>query len=153
MKKTWSQKSRGTIYVTMIYMATCVMLLMRPACKLLGLAGGGLGLGNWEFFEPCEMASGRQACAIWGPKNSRFKKIWGSPSVIPVRKCQPVVGKMTTLTFELYPWGEGHGVQGQICDILRPQLAIAIASCPSGHTDSYTLDTYIRGEGAMGGLW
>ncbi len=27
-------------------------------------------------------------------------------------------------TFDLYPWGEGHGVQGQICDILRPQLAM-----------------------------
>ncbi len=26
-------------------------------------------------------------------------------------------------TFDLYPGGEGHGVQGQICDILRPQLA------------------------------
>ncbi len=23
-------------------------------------------------------------------------------------------------TFDLYPWGEGHGVQGQICDISRP---------------------------------
>jgi hypothetical protein len=28
------------------------------------------------------------------------------------------------LKFELYPGGEGHGVQGQICDILRPQLAM-----------------------------
>ncbi len=27
-------------------------------------------------------------------------------------------------TFDLYPGGEGHGVQGQICDILRPQLAM-----------------------------
>ncbi len=27
-------------------------------------------------------------------------------------------------TFDLYPWGEGHGVQGQICNILRPQLAM-----------------------------
>ncbi len=25
-------------------------------------------------------------------------------------------------TFDPYPWGEGHGGQGQICDILRPQL-------------------------------
>jgi hypothetical protein len=28
------------------------------------------------------------------------------------------------LKFDLYPWGEGHGVQGQICYILRPQLAM-----------------------------
>ncbi len=27
-------------------------------------------------------------------------------------------------TFDLYPWGKGNGMQGQICDILRPQLAI-----------------------------
>ncbi len=27
-------------------------------------------------------------------------------------------------TFDLYPWGEGNGAQGQICDILRPQLAM-----------------------------
>ncbi len=27
-------------------------------------------------------------------------------------------------TFNLYPWGEGHGVQGLICDILRPQQAM-----------------------------
>ncbi len=26
-------------------------------------------------------------------------------------------------TFDLYPGGEGNGVQGQICDILRPMLA------------------------------
>ncbi len=26
--------------------------------------------------------------------------------------------------FDLYPRGEGHGVQGQMCDILRPQLAM-----------------------------
>jgi hypothetical protein len=32
--------------------------------------------------------------------------------------------KLRFSTFDLYPWGEGHGVQGQICDILRPQLAM-----------------------------
>jgi hypothetical protein len=40
-------------------------------------------------------------------------------------------------------------VQGQICDILRPQLA-RTASCPSGHTDSHTLDSYIWGGGGGG---
>ncbi len=54
-------------------------------------------------------------------------------------------------TYDLNPWGEGHGVQGQICDILRPQLAIN-RFCPSGHTDSHTLDTYIWGERAWGAL-
>ncbi len=53
-------------------------------------------------------------------------------------------------TFDLYPWGEGHGVQGQICDILRPQLAMN-RFLPLWPTDSHTLDTYMRGEGAWGG--
>jgi hypothetical protein len=33
------------------------------------------------------------------------------------------VGKMTAFDLLPIPWVEGHGVQGQICDILRPQLA------------------------------
>ncbi len=57
---------------------------------------------------------------------------------------------MTAFDLWPIPWGEGHGVQGQICDILRPQLAMN-ASCPSGHTDSHTLDTYIWGGGGGGG--
>ncbi len=32
-------------------------------------SGRGLGPGILEFFGPCEMASSRQASAIWGPKN------------------------------------------------------------------------------------
>jgi hypothetical protein len=32
----------------------------------------GLGTGNLDFFGPCEMASSRQASAIWGPNKSRF---------------------------------------------------------------------------------
>ncbi len=32
--------------------------------------------------------------------------------------------KWRSSTFDLYPGGEGHGVQGQICDILRPQLTM-----------------------------
>jgi hypothetical protein len=38
-------------------------------------------------------------------------------------------------------------MQGQICDFLRPQLAMNRFLPPSGHTDSHTLDTYIWGEG------
>ncbi len=55
-------------------------------------------------------------------------------------------------TFDLDP-GEGrHGVQGQICDILRPQLAMNrfLNPAPSGYTDSHTLDTYMGGgRGAL----
>ncbi len=32
--------------------------------------------------------------------------------------------KLRLSTFDLYPWREGHGVQGQICDILRSQLGM-----------------------------
>ncbi len=35
-----------------------------------------------------------------------------------------IPAKWRLSTFDLYTWGEGHGVQGQICDILRPQLAM-----------------------------
>ncbi len=38
--------------------------------------------------------------------------------------------------------GMGHGVQGQICDILTPASYESVPA-PSGHTDSHTLDTYI----------
>jgi hypothetical protein len=38
------------------------------ADTLRGQVGGGWAYG--EFFGPCEMASSRQASAIWGPKNS-----------------------------------------------------------------------------------
>ncbi len=40
------------------------------------------------------------------------------------RQKQLGADKLIITTFDLYPWGEGHGVQGQICDILRPQLAM-----------------------------
>jgi hypothetical protein len=35
-------------------------------------SGRGMGPGNGEFFGPCEMASSRQASAIWGPKNVMY---------------------------------------------------------------------------------
>ncbi len=38
------------------------------------------------------------------------------------RATQQWWAKWRLSTFDLYPWGEGHGVQGQICDILRSQL-------------------------------
>jgi hypothetical protein len=46
------------------------------------------------------------------------------------------------MTFTL--GGGGHGVQGQICDILTQA---SYESLPVGHTDSHTLDTYIWGRG------
>jgi hypothetical protein len=47
-----------TIYAPIIYMAPCVMLLMRAA-SFTGASGRGLGPRNREFFGPCEMASKR----------------------------------------------------------------------------------------------
>jgi hypothetical protein len=49
----------------------------------------------------------------------------------------------------IYTLGGGHGVQGQICDILRPPLAMN-RFLPLLATDSHTLDTHI-GVGAGGG--
>ncbi len=49
-------------------------------------------------------------------------------------------------TFDLYPGGEGHRVQGQICDILRSQLSMN-RFLPLLATDSHTLYTYIWGGG------
>ncbi len=46
------------------------MFLMR-ADPLRGQVGRGRALESRGFW-PCEMASSRQASAIWGPKNSRF---------------------------------------------------------------------------------
>ncbi len=40
-------------------------------------SGRGLGPGNQDFFGPCEMASSRQASAVWGPKKLRFP--WPNP--------------------------------------------------------------------------
>jgi hypothetical protein len=51
------------------------------------------------------------------------------------------------LTFR--PGGGGHGVQGQICDILTPASYESLPA-PSGHADSHTLDTYIWGWGEGG---
>jgi|688.fasta_scaffold2098858_1 hypothetical protein len=51
-------KANITIYAPMIYMTPCVLFLMR-ADTLRGPVGGGLGPGNGEFFQPCEMASSR----------------------------------------------------------------------------------------------
>jgi hypothetical protein len=49
-------------------------------------------------------------------------------------------------TFDLYPGGYWYGVQEQICDILRPQLAMNLAT-----QNSHTLKTYIGGGGRGGG--
>jgi hypothetical protein len=38
--------------------------------------------------------------------------------------CTQRWAKWRLSSIDLYPGGEGHGVQGQICDILRPQLAM-----------------------------
>jgi hypothetical protein len=58
-------KCLTAFYGPMIYTVPYVMLLMR-ANPLRGQVGGGWALD----IEPCEMASSRQASAIWGPKKS-----------------------------------------------------------------------------------
>ncbi len=55
-------------------------------------------------------------------------------------------------TFDLYPWGEGHGVQGQICDILRPQLAMNCFLLLWPHRFSH-FGCINLGGGGVGGLW
>ncbi len=55
-------------------------------------------------------------------------------------------------TFDLYPWGEGHGVQGQICNILRPQLPMNRFLSLWPHRFPHF--GYIHlGGGGVGGLW
>jgi hypothetical protein len=55
----------------MIYKDLCVMLLMRAA-YITRASGRVLGPVNCDFIGPCEMASSRQACAMWGQKKLRF---------------------------------------------------------------------------------
>ncbi len=55
-------------------------------------------------------------------------------------------------TFDLYPWGEGHGVQGQICDILRPQLAMNCFLLLWQHRFSH-FGCINLGGGGVEGLW
>ncbi len=70
--RTIKEYKLSSIHAPMIYTAVCVMLFKRAA-SITRASGRGLGLGNREFFRPCEMASSRLASAIWGPKNSVHK--------------------------------------------------------------------------------
>jgi hypothetical protein len=42
--------------------------------SIMRASGKGLGPDNHDFFVPCEMASSRQASAIWGPKKLSFPR-------------------------------------------------------------------------------
>ncbi len=55
-------------------------------------------------------------------------------------------------TFDLYPWRERHEVQGQICDILRPQLAMNRFLPLWPHRFQHFVYIHLRG-GGVGGLW
>jgi hypothetical protein len=55
-------------------------------------------------------------------------------------------------TFDLYHWGEGHDVQGQICDILRPQLAMNRFLPLWPHRFPHFGNIHLGG-GGVGGLW
>ncbi len=48
-------------------------------------------------------------------------------------------------TFDLWPLPWGGGAWGTGTNMWHPDPKLWIASCPSGHTDSHTLDTYIWG--------
>jgi hypothetical protein len=56
-------------------------------------------------------------------------------------------------TFDLWTKPLGGGAWGAGTNMwhLETPASYKIASCPSGHTDSHTLYTYIWGEGAWGG--
>ncbi len=41
--------------------------------SIMRASGRELGPGKPDFFGPCEMASSREACAIWGPKCQDFQ--------------------------------------------------------------------------------
>ncbi len=55
-------------------------------------------------------------------------------------------------TFDLYPWGEGHGVQGQICDILRPQLPMNRFLPLWPHRFPHFVKIHLGGGGVGGAL-
>ncbi len=50
--------------------------VLNACISITRASGRGLGPGIREFFGPCEMASIRYACAIWGPKNSALLRKW-----------------------------------------------------------------------------
>ncbi len=55
-------------------------------------------------------------------------------------------------TFDLYPWGEGHGVQGQICEILRPPASYESLPAPLSTQIPTLCIVYIHlGGGGVGG--
>jgi hypothetical protein len=47
-------------------------------------SGRGVGPGNQDFFGPCDIASSRQASAIWDPKKSRFPGPNPLPPTCPI---------------------------------------------------------------------
>ncbi len=55
-------------------------------------------------------------------------------------------------TFDLYPWGEGHEVQGQKCDILRSQLAMNRFLPHWPHRFPHFGYIYLGGSGRGGAL-
>ncbi len=85
-----------------------------------------------------------------GPYSSLFCKIFCLPSFLLSWCLPPVVGKMMTLDLWPIPLGEGQGLQGQICDILRPQLAMT-RFLPLWPRRFPHFGNIHQGEGAWGG--
>ncbi len=96
---------------------------------------GQLVCGQHDLRMSCEASSWKLG-QLWSV-NMCFRQWWA---------------KWRLSTFDLYPWGEGHGVQGQICDILRPQLVMNRFLPLWPHRFPHF--EYIHlGVGAVGGLW
>ncbi len=75
--------------------------------------------GGWR-----SMTGGwRSMTGGWQSKTGGWRSMTGDLRSMREGKTQ-WWAKWRISTFDLDPWGEGHGVQGQICDILRPQLAM-----------------------------
>ncbi len=84
----------------------------------------------WRVRLAASQLGSRKSVLPWRQVSKRQLIFWGSPKELGSnfgRKEAEMQwwAKWQLSTFDLYPWGEGHGLQGQICDILRPQLAMS----------------------------
>ncbi len=95
--------------------------MARESCLVSGLCGA------WQV--PSATTLNRSHSVSSEPWFLLFTKCWTIFAICETwfyttRSLRQWWAKWRLSTLDLYPWGEGHGVQGQICDILRPQLAM-----------------------------
>ncbi len=77
---------------------------------------------RWQICHRCQRHR-RQNCRRYQRHRRQILPPVSLVLLIPVANLQ-WWAKWRFSTFDLYPWGEAHGVQVQICDIRRPQLAM-----------------------------